>query len=251
LFGEHRNNWPGDHDGTCANPMTTHRTIDVSANPKNVDNVFYQCAPGGDNAKAHVMTSVNTEGYVIAWFSPKQTFTDVHRVCWDQNFTELGGGKWTTVTFLTPGEYQGKTDLAYNDPTFADPNGPSVTNGVSGFGVETGNGGVHAWQNDAFAGSMPGQDNGADKATRTTTCIVDNDNGTLTVDQGTHHGTIAGSIPNGPIRVVFNDDNYNPDKHCTSGSKPTIACPSPDGNGAQAPNTLYGYTWHWDNIEIS
>jgi len=48
----------------------------------------------------------------------------------------------------------------------------------------------------------------------------------------------AGSIPNGPIRVVFEDDNYNPDKHHTNAGE------VPENGGE-------GYTWHWDNIQIS
>jgi hypothetical protein len=162
-------------------------------------------------------------------------------VCWDQNFTHLGGGKWTTVTFLTPSEYN-KTDLAYNDPNFPPENGPSVANGIGGFGVETGNGGVRAWQNHQWADSGgPGLDLGADHATRVQTCVHDNENGTLTIKQGTLTSTIAGQIPNGPIRVVFNDDNYNPDKHFSTDVERGAA-------GLPGDPRL---TWHWDNIAIS
>ena len=67
------------------------------------------------------MTSVNTEGYNIAWFSPKQTFTNVRQVCWDQNLTDLGGGKWTQVLFLTQDEVaRSKGDLGFTSPEFPD-----------------------------------------------------------------------------------------------------------------------------------
>ena len=52
-------------------------------------------------------------------------------------------------------------------------------------------------------------------------------------------GEIAGSIPDGPIRVVFEDDNYNPDKHFSA-----TEATDRDSSGL-------GYTWHWDNIQIS
>ena len=51
-------------------------------------------------------------------------------------------------------------------------------------------------------------------------------------------GTVSGSIPNEPIRVVFEDDNYNPDKHFSTSRENAR-----DSSGL--------YTWHWDNIQIS
>ena len=82
-----------------------------------------------------------------------------------------------------------------------------------------------------------------DKAPRYQQCITDNENGTLTAirsgPDGTLTSTAKGEIPNEPIRVVFEDDNYNPDKH-NNGSTDGIAR-----------NSGLGYTWHWDNIQIS
>jgi len=48
---------------------------------------------------------------------------------------------------------------------------------------------------------------------------------------------VQGEIPNEPVRIVFEDDNYNPDKHNNAAGVPV--------------NTGQGYTWHWDNIQIS
>lgn len=263
---ENRNDWPGDHDmATCGNPMTMSRTIHVSASPRNVEQAFYQCAPGGSNAAAHLMTSVNTEGYVTAWFSPKQVFTNVHRVCWDQNITDLGGGKWVIVNFLTPAEYQGQTDLGYTSPDFPPSAGPSSPQGDARNGVKVFEDQLSSYTNGVFRGGVDGVAPTADKAARFKHCVVDNDNGTLTVSIAQPSGatvsrTVPGNIPDGPIRVEFADDSYNPDKHCTQNATPTIACPRyvdpagnvwPNANGAEAPNHTYGLTWHWDNIEVA
>jgi hypothetical protein len=75
-------------------------------------------SPDEDPAKLHLMTSVNTEGYVRVWFSPKQTFHNVSKVCWDQNISDLGGGKWTIVSFLTAAEYLERRTLVIRRPTF-------------------------------------------------------------------------------------------------------------------------------------
>ena len=59
----------------------------------------YWCAPGGAGT-GHLMTAFNTHGYSHLDFTPKQTFTDVRTVCWDQNVTHLGNRKWTQVTIV-------------------------------------------------------------------------------------------------------------------------------------------------------
>lgn len=249
LFGDAAQNWAGDHDMACGEPNGTHRTIHVTppagepgapaGSRKDVEQVFYPCAPGGDAGKAHVMTSVNTEGYVTAWFSPRQTFTDVTRVCWDINLTDLKGGKWTLVNFLTPAEYQGETDLGYTSPDFAPVNGPSSPQGDAANGIKWFAGGGHVY-NDHRMGATVGGATTADKAARFQHCVTDNGNGTLTLTRAQPNGStltnlVAGSIPDGPIRVVFVDDSYNPDKH----QEPSVAR-----------NSSVGYTWHWDNVRV-
>ena len=252
MFGAARNNWHGDHDGSCGDPNTTSRVVNVSETPRNTEQAFYTCLPGNDPARGHVMTSVNTEGYVTAWFSPRQMFTNTRRVCWDQNFTFVGNGQWTQVVFLTAAEIGSNPDLGFTSPEFPR-GGASTPRGPAQFGVkilmadksEQGRPvQVQAWQHgggySTFAGGDPTT---TDKAGRHTICITDNENGTLTmvrdtVAGGTVTATTAGSIPNGPIRVVFEDDNYNPDKHHSNA-------------GDIAPNSGEGYTWHWDNIQIS
>jgi hypothetical protein len=252
MFGSARNNWRGDHDGACGDPNRSGRTVNVSESPRNTEQAFYACLPGNDPARGHLMTSVNTEGYVTAWFSPKQTFTNTHQVCWDQNFTFVGNGKWTQVVFLTAAEAGSNPDLGFTSPEFP-AGGASTPRGSARFGVKvlmadkSAQGRqvqVQAWQNGGGYSDFRGGDpTTTDKAGRYTICISDNENGTLTmvrdtVAGGTVTATTAGSIPNGPIRVVFEDDNYNPDKHhSNAGDVPA--------NGGE------GYTWHWDNIQIS
>jgi hypothetical protein len=245
------NDWHGDHDTMCGNPNTTSRTIHV-ARPSEQETPFYQCAPGGDVSKAHLMTSINTEGYTIAWFSPRQSFSNLHRVCWDQNLTDLGGGKWTQVLFLTQAEAaRSGGDLGFTSPEFPNDGGPSTPRGSAAHGVKIFGGTAASWSSigewNAFKpGTVQLMYNGGqgddttDKAARFQQCLTDNENGTLTLTRqqpngGVLTGSVAGDIPNEPVRVVFEDDNYNPDKH----QDPSVAT-----------NTSFGYTWHWDNIQI-
>jgi hypothetical protein len=250
---------------SCGDPNATHRTIhiDPAIPGPGVESQFYPCLPGGDPAKGHVMTTVNTEGYNIAWFSPRQSFANVRKVCWDQNLTFIGNGKWTQVVFLTAGEVAGNSsDLGFTSPEFADaPNLPSTPRGSTAHGVKIGvfahdNGGstsvdMTSWSQNGspdqwgaihkdFASGGPAT---SDKAPRYQFCLTDNENGTLTLvnkatDGTTRTSSVQGSIPNEPVRVVFEDDNYNPDKHHSNA-------------GEVARNSGEGYTWHWDNIQIT
>ncbi len=240
MFREDRNDWHADHGIMCENPNTSYRTIHLTSQEQANDAAFYYCMPNGNPEKGHVMTSVNTEGYVTAWFSPKQTFHNVSEVCWDQNITDLGGGKWTIINFLTPTEYAGKTDLGYTSPDFPKNGGPSSPQGPAANGVKVFRGGMNSYSNGEFHGGARGV-TVSDKAARYKHCVIDNGNGTLTTKIAQPNGrmvsrTVTGNIPDGDIRVEFADDSYNPDKHF-------------DANGA-APNSSGLYTWHWDNIQI-
>ncbi len=239
LWGGNANDWQGDHDMNCGNPNTTSRTIHLSSQMQANDAPFYHCLPGGDPAKGHIMTSVNTVGYVTVWFSPKQTFRNVTKVCWEQNITDLGGRKWTLVNFLTPAEYSGKTDLGFTSADFPASNGPSSFAGAAMNGVRTFAGGMSSYTNGVMNGGATGIVV-SDKAARFQHCIIDNGNGTLTTTMQQPNGSIGskivpGNIPDGEIRVEFADDSYNPDKHWSDW-------------GLTNPGGLY--TWHWDNIQI-
>ena len=148
MFGADRNDWHADHGMSCENPNSTHRTIHLTSQQQAGDAAFYYCMPEGNQDKGHVMTTVNTEGYVTVWFSPKPIFRNVSKVCWDQNITDLGGGKWTVVNFLTPAEYAGKTGLGYTSPDFPKGGGPSSPQGPAANGVKVFSGAheqLHQW----------------------------------------------------------------------------------------------------------
>src|SRR5262249_34260841 len=70
MFQQERNDWHADHGMMCENPNTSHRIIHLTSQQQANDAAFYHCLPDGDPAKGHLMTSVNTEGYVTVWFSP-------------------------------------------------------------------------------------------------------------------------------------------------------------------------------------
>ena len=240
MFGVNRNDWHADHGMMCENPNSSHRTIHLTSQEQARDAAVYYCMPGGNEDKGHMMTTVNTEGYVTVWFSPKQIFRNVSKVCWDQNITDLGGGKWTVVNFLTPPEYAGKTDLGYTSPDFPKGGGPSSPQGPAANGVKVFRGAMSSYTDGQFQEGARGVIV-SDKAARYKHCVIDNRNGTLTTTiaqptGGTISRTVKGKIPDGDIRVQFGDDNYNPDKHF-------------DTKGAK-PNSTGLYTWHWDNIEV-
>ena len=240
MFGENRNDWHADHGMSCENPNTSNRTIHLTSQQQASEAAYYYCVPDGNQDKAHVMTTVNTEGYVTVWFSPKPTFRNVSKVCWDQNITDLGGGKWTVVNFLTPAEYAGKTDLGYTSPDFPKNGGPSSPQGPAANGVKVFRGSMTSYTNKQFHDGARGV-TVSDKAARYKHCVIDNGNGTLTTTIAQPNGTtvsrtVTGNIPDGDIRVQFGDDSYDPDKHF-------------DAKGVAA-NSTGLYTWHWDNIQI-
>ncbi len=269
LFAGDKNGWPGDHDMMCGNPNMTNRTVTLGAGNHGEDSpasssdpAFYSCLPGGDPAKGHLMTSANTEGYAIAWFSPKQTFTNVRKVCFDNNLNYIGNGIWFQLVFVSAAEAARKPvidgttyntlDLGYTSPDFPNTGGPSTPQGTASTGVkfmvnDPGTGQpdfiAHAWDNSQWQSTpVAAGSSTTDKAPRYQICVSDNENGTLTLvnaspDGTVHTNTMPGAIPAGAVRVVFEQDEYNPDKHH-------------DNNGGVATNTGEGYTYHWDNTLI-
>ena len=224
----------------CEDPNTSNRTIHLTSQEQANDAAVYHCMPGGDPAKGHLMTSVNTEGYVTVWFSPKQIFRNVAKVCWDQNITDLGGGKWTTVNFLTAAEYGGKADLGYTSPDFPKSGGPSSPQGAAANGVKVFRGDMNSYTDSKIprrrAWRQGIRQGGALSALRDRQWqrnAHDHDGAAGRQDRLARRRR---QHPQGDIRLEFADDSYNPDKHF-------------DAKGAP-PNSSNLYTWHWDNIEI-
>jgi hypothetical protein len=252
--------WDGDHDHSCGTPATQRRVH--AANP--AESVWW-CAPGNDPLKGHVMTSMYTEGYSQASFAPTRSFDNVRRVCFDLNLTQLGR-KWVQVSIIPEALYQSNAREVGPDgqPVVrATPNvrklnfiiddlGPVVESGQligpSGFVLVYTNGSI-----DTFTGEYANYGNlrrdsyfesrsSADKATRYQHCMVDNENGTVThttqLPDKLRVATLRGSMPNGPSRVIFQDDTYD----------------APKGEGGNRQFDLPGSdsrtTWHWDNIRI-
>lgn len=271
--------WLGDHNHDCSPPDTSpnqfpdrYRTIEIHpgmgpitpqqvADQTSKAQTFWWCAPGNDAAKGHLMTGMSGEAYVIAWFSPKQTFTDVSRVCWDQNTTTMDS-KWTNVVIAPLSDvaaataYKGFLDLGFDPPGHQPANnGNPATQGpttdlyaANGVGVRVQNGNMSYWQGNHYIGGeeLDQWYQNPDRATRYRHCLIDNGNGTVTATQdrpaqcnirnggmttcGHRERTFSGAFPNGQVRVVFHDDQYDPVKR--GGYDPTRQ------------------TWHFDQIEI-
>jgi hypothetical protein len=231
--------WVGDHDMTCGAPTTqrpVHQTEDKAE-------MFWWCAPGGDPAKGHVMTAANSMGYNILWFSPKQYFTNVARVCWDINLTREYG-KWWNVLLVPQADVEANGgDLGVSGPGFQVVGGPStdilpVPGGEHISAAKQSGGNFTYWEDFGFTADEEFFDvvNETDKAARYRHCMIDNGNGTITLTQARPGGVTdvrvqPGAFPDGPVRVVFQDDMYDPPKR--EGYDPT------------------NVTWHWDRIEIS
>jgi hypothetical protein len=223
--------WHGDHDGACQGP-TTLRDVHVN----NPSELFWFCAPKGPDS-GHMMTSMYTTGYAQVDFAPNQSFTNINRVCWDQNQTEMGGRKWTQMVVVPENIYAANGNrLNYVKPELQ---ADVAVNGVhlsgSTFLYEMLRGST-----STFVGQSTNDHDYAgfttpDKARRFKTCVTDLNNGTVRIELERESGidvrVLQGSFPDGPVRVIFQDDNYNPPKDERSTDSLT--------------------TWHWDNIDIS
>jgi hypothetical protein len=244
----------GEHNMACQAPTTfrtvhqpplqwgqTHTNVDVSA-----AELIWWCAPGDDAAKGHMMTALDTGSIATLSFTPKQTFTDVHRVCWSQNMNNLGEGKWLNVFVVPADAYSG-------DPAYAAVSGlpfggiPQMPPaGTVDFTWIRGSTEANVWGPNAThtaihaawkSGSSPGYIGMAtSSAPRFQICLDDVAN-TVTVNRpfdGEDSNPDVYPVPNlefpaGQARVIFQDASYNPTKH--AGSSEAL-------------------TWHWDNIQI-
>jgi hypothetical protein len=258
--------WLGDHaptgaDDACSSPFEK-RTIERGNRSEGFNNDWiYRCAPGGDTAKAHLMTSIgDTSGYSLGGFSPTQVFTNVREVRWDVNQTDLGDRQWTEIAIIPADRFdfanlpctgdvpcdttthpelgsvgtQWSAQFARKINTPASPNGYLQAAGDLGYRCDT-----CPYAPSASFGEAYGQGDSAltSFAIRRTNFFRDNGDGTLTwgfqlEDGSFNEFTAPGAFPSGPVRVVFKDHNYTPMK-----SPATLL-----------PETTF--TWHWDNIGV-
>jgi hypothetical protein len=217
--------WQGDHPIGCSNPGDpyTTRTLTWNADEtmaQRVATAFYNC-------NDHMMTSMgDVESYSVVWFSPNQTFTNIHRVCWDVNLTNMGNRQWWEVSV----QPVSAPDLTISAGLVEASHLPVYDSAA--VVVSIGNDHKLSVGNAQLATAW---DAGTDKATRFQHCLVDNRNGTSTVTQQRPTGTVSLTtnkpFPSGPIEVIFKAHDYTPDK-------------------SELPFQRPAYTWHWDNILI-
>lgn len=252
--------WPGDHvptgeDDECSGPDES-RLVTRGENDVFNDEWIYRCVPGGDLSKAHIMTSIgDTSGYSIGSFTPAMTFEHVREVRWSINVTDLGGRQFTEVKVIPADVFDFQNLPCVPDlPCDTDHHDELGAVGASTFGQELSIGTPewpHGFRQDRYTGVLCHLEtdgfcfaddfrDGVDPAigevrTRREHYFRDNGDGTLTfgaaMPDGTFHTlTGPGSFPEGPVRVVFSDHSYTPNKDL-----------GPLGER---------YTWHWDDLEI-
>jgi hypothetical protein len=223
---DHSAIWSGDHNHACEGPDTQR---EVSA--ADLANLFWWCAPRGPES-GHVMTSMgDIDGYAIVSFSPEQSFSDFHRVCWDVNLTDLGPRKWTQVTLIPDDTFLANgSRLDYTEATSIDEFALPLPSGSFTFQM-AGDDSIRIFTPELVIKDEINTFVTDELAYRFHHCLTDNGDGTVTIEQeredGVHTLTAPGSFPR-QARVIFQDENYNPLK---------------DG-------PISGFTWHWDNIEV-
>ena len=282
----------GDHNMNCGDPTTSR---DVSIHGEQWDNgnhfpnitfdeLFWFCAPGNDPAKGHMMTGFTTQGYNHLWFSPKQEFTNITKVCWDQNMNTIGG-KWLEVQFVDHADATryptgshpadsvvargtGGFDLGYTEPGFR-PEEPGIgpNNGLmprSGnlAGLHVGVGGtIFDWwqnQNDVLAaqvgwpGMLPAQ--GGNPSYEQSPALQ---------DKAARYQHCIENLPNNQIKISFVTPEF-PTRGWVQGGTQTYIVPGQipqdsrrvvfhdaeyDGPKRGDYNSQ-NITWHWDNIQV-
>jgi hemolysin type calcium-binding protein len=210
--------WSGDHDLHCG-PPDTQRV--VHAVPQH--EAFWHC-------REHFMTGMgDIDGYSIIGFSPKRSFSNATRVCWDVNLTDLLRRKWVSVHLIPESAWTG--DFAYREEALDNPStAATLPNGAFSWSNFNDESKLLVGDDEVFDGLEFNA--GDDKATRFEHCMTDHRNGTVTFRQERPNGgsaqvTVRGSFPD-RFRVAFLDHSYTPTK---------------DG-------TPIGFTWHWDTIVV-
>ena len=227
--------WQADHDEDCSAPPSL-RTVSRPEEGNDPGETAYICGPGGPET-AHLMTTFRSTGYAQVAFSPNEIFDGVGTVCWDQNFTDLGSRKWTQLIVVPEDTFHENDErLDYVKPGLEDGPGKAgvfLTDGVFMLVVQTGSTVTHVGQ-DIGEKNFRGFTN-EDKKRRFRVCVEDLEDGTVRIElereTETEVRVMQGSLPDGPARVIFQDDTYN----STKSSSPV-----------EAP-----FTWHWDNLLVA
>jgi hypothetical protein len=247
--------WHADHDMACSAPPTLRVVELVGASPPGPISVAgggaFWCAPGADPAKGHVMTSTELTAYGHIDFSPSRSFTNVNRVCWDMNRSDLGGRKWAQVSIIPEAAFQaagGVLDYVRpnleGDVAAAGPDLPVGAFQLSTFRSET----LFSVGDGNEAGNDPTDQildmfakPPSDRANRYRHCLERTATGTRLVvvdhtksppDPWTN--TTQLDMPTGPVRVIFQDVTYDSIKG--------------DFHMGGDPDTTN--TWHWDNVLV-
>jgi len=252
--------WPGDHvstgpDDECSGPDES-RQIERGDPGVFNDDWSYRCVPGGDPAKAHVMTAIgDTSGYSIGSLTPLLSFENIVEVRWDINVTDLGARQFPEVKIIPVDKFD-PTNLPcvpdlpcdtddydtlgavgasffHGRPAIATPDFPD------GFRADGWSGVLCHLETDGFCfDDRIYEDDPArlEVKTRRMHYFRDNGDGTLTFglelsDGSFHELTGPGQFPAGPVRVVFADHSYTPTKDL-----------GPVGSR---------FTWHWDNLTVA
>lgn len=251
FLGEHDTFTDGTH--VCHGP-TTYRTITprvrIAENFLTVlpeDGYAWWCNPNGDIANGHMMTALDTGSIATLSFSPKQTFSNVHKVCYDQNMNNLGEGKWLNLFVVQASDvlshggnmnYAARSALPFGGVTQMLPPGAvdfTWLRGSTEFSRIDSNGNyiqtMDFWSSqDPPAGGPSTHGMDYSPASRYTICL--NSGGDMVIerpDGTTDTRAIGATFPAGDVKVIFQDASYNPTKH----------------NGSE--NHV---TWHWDNIIV-
>ncbi|MGE4131211.1 MAG: hypothetical protein AB7F86_06205 [Bdellovibrionales bacterium] len=227
----HGGSWKGDYDLMGGGPGTE-RTLSSQPNNFHVDQLNYM-------AHDHWMTSMgDVDGFSILWFSPAKAFQNVGLIEFDVSLPNLGARQWWEVSVVSDSVYKSMGNGGV--PTSKIPAhirseiGAASVNGSvedSGILVFTYSGPM-GYPGGLRIGAVGGADSNPspnDKFKRHKASIKDNGDGTVTFTVAGRSFTRRAAFPTGPVRIVFSDHNYTPDK---------------DG-------VPLGHTWHWDNIRVS
>ena len=227
---------------SCGGPETT-RTVTggQAGDAVNVagSDLMWWCPQGA----GHFMTAVDTGQVAVLSFTPKQTFNNVQKVCWQQNMNNLGEGKWPNLFIIPAGDVaahggalhysagpvvRARPDRVHDARRWVqlhlDPRQPAGIPGTGGGYRQI----LDQWGSTDNNMELTG-------GPRHPICVTDLKNGTIryevyqTAAGSVQTYTQPGSFPTGAVKVIFQDGSYNPTKHAGTGH----------------------LTWHWDDITIS